>query len=87
MNVEDINVNNIFLDENRNENILVYNILYKTFMDAKPLRNRFDKVDELIKIYNGIRYLELSHSYNGVYYGINSRIYNAIFDRINYLII
>ena len=33
-------------------------------MDAKPLRNRFDKVDELIKIYNGIRYLELSHSWD-----------------------
>ena len=87
MNVEDINVDNVFLDENTYENILVYNILHKTFMDAKPLRNRFDKVDELIKIYNGIRYLELSHSYNGVYYGINSGIYNAIFDRINYLII
>ena len=53
MNVEDINVDNVFLDENTYENILVYNILYKTFMDAKPLRNRFDKVDELIKIYNG----------------------------------
>ena len=64
MNVEDINVDNIFLDENTYENILVYNILYKTFMDAKPLRNRFDKVDELIKIYNGIRYLELSHSWD-----------------------
>ena len=60
MNVEDINVDNIFLDENTYENILVYNILYKTFMDAKPLRIRFDKVDEIIKIYNGIRYLELS---------------------------
>ena len=64
MNVEDINVDNVFLDENTYENILVYNILYKTFMDAKPLRNRFDKVDELIKIYNGIRYLELSHSWD-----------------------
>ena len=64
MNVEDINVDNIFLDENTYENILVYNILYKTFMDAKPLRNRFDKVDELIKIHNGIRYLELSHSWD-----------------------
>ena len=60
MNVEDINVDNIFLDENSYENIVVYNILYKTFMDAKPLRIRFDKVDEIIKIYNGIRYLELS---------------------------
>ena len=54
-------------------------------MDAKPLRIRFNKVDGKIKIYNGIRFLELSNSYdlyNEVYY----RIYNAIFDRINYLI-
>ena len=52
-------------------------------MDAKPLRSRFNKVDEIIKIYNGIRYLELPHSYNEIYY----RIYKAIFDRINYVII
>ena len=29
-------------------------------MDAKPLRIRFSNVNGLIKIYNGIRYLELS---------------------------
>ena len=46
-------------------------------MEAKPLRIRFDKVDRLIKIYNGIRYLEVSYSYD-----INYRIYNAIFDII-----
>ena len=85
MKVEDINVNNILLDKKSYENILVYRILYKQFMDAKPLRIRFDKVNGLIKIYNGIRYLESSDSYNEVYYGINSGIYNAIFDRINYL--
>ena len=32
-------------------------------MNAKPLWNRFFKVDRLIKVYNGIRYLELSNSY------------------------
>ena len=53
-------------------------------MDEKPLLIRFDKVDGIIKIYDGIRYLELSNSYNEVYYGMNSRIQNAIFDRINY---
>ena len=37
MKVEDIKVNNILLDEKSYENILVYNILYKRFMDAKPL--------------------------------------------------
>ena len=51
-------------------------------MDAKPLPIRFNKVDGIIKVYNGIRYLELSNSYNEVYY----RIYNEIFDKINCLI-
>ena len=46
-------------------------------MDAKQLHIRFDKVDRIIKIYDGIRYLELSNSYNEVYYRINSTIYNA----------
>ena len=55
-------------------------------MDAKPLCIRFNKVNGIIKIYDGIRYLELSNSYNEVSYRINYRIYNAIFDRINYLI-
>ena len=36
-------------------------------MDAKPLHIRFNKVDEIIKIYDGIRCLELSNSYNEVY--------------------
>ena len=54
-------------------------------MDAKPLYIRFDKVDRIIKIYDGIRYLKLSNSYNKIYYKINTRIYNATFDRINYL--
>ena len=83
MKVEDIDVGNILLDEKSYENILVYNILYKKFMDAKPLLIRFDKVDGIIKIYHGIRYLDLSNSYNEFYYRINSRIHNAIFDRIN----
>ena len=47
---------------------------------------KFNKVDGIIKIYDGIRYLELSKSYNEVYCRIDSRIYNAIFNRINYLI-
>ena len=50
-------------------------------MDAKPLHIRFDKVGGIIKICNGIRYLEVDNLYN-----INSRICNEIFDEINYLI-
>ena len=44
LKVEDINVNDILLGEKSYENILVYNILYKKFMDAKALRISFDKV-------------------------------------------
>ena len=77
MMVEAINVDNILLDEYN----LVYNILYKEFINAKPFRIWFDKVGGIIKIYSGIRYLELSNSYD-----INYRIYNKIFDKINCLI-
>ena len=61
MKVVDINFDNILLDEksykNSYENILIYDISYKTFMGEKRLRIRFDKVDGFIKIYNGSRYL------------------------------
>ena len=33
---EDINVDRILLDKKSNKNVLVYNILYKKFMDARP---------------------------------------------------
>ena len=49
------------LDEKSYKNVLVYNILYKKFIDAKPFCIKFNKVDSLIEIYNGIRYLELSN--------------------------
>ena len=86
MKVGDINVDKILLDEKLYENILVHNVLYKKCMDAKPLHIRFDKVDRIIKIYDWIRYLELSDSCNEVYYEINSRIYKELFDKVNYLI-
>ena len=34
------------------ENILIYDISYKTSMDAKPLRIRFNKIDRFIKTHN-----------------------------------
>ena len=81
MRVGDIDFNNISLDKKPYENILIYDISYKTFMGAKPLRIRFDKVYGVIKIFDGTRYLEL----------FGPKIYNAIYDirmqiRINYLI-
>ena len=50
------------------------------------LHIRLNKVDKLIKIYEGIRYLQLTTKYKKVYYTINSKTFNTIFDRINYLI-
>ena len=46
---------------------------------------RFNKADEIIKIYNGIRYLKLSNSYS-LYNKVCYRIYNPTFNRIKYLI-
>ena len=61
-----IDFDNILLDEksykNRYENILIYDISYKTFMVAKPLHVRFDKISGFIKIYDGIKYL-ISYEY------------------------
>ena len=76
MRVEDIDFDYILLDERSYKNILTHDISCKTFMGAKPLRIRFDKVDRIIKIYNGTRQLEL----------FGPRIYKAIYGRINYLI-
>ena len=38
---------------------MIYDILYKTFMSAKYLRIRFDKINGFIKNYHGTRYLVL----------------------------
>ena len=60
MTVGDFNFDNILLGgklhENPFENILIFDISYKMFMPAKPLRNSFNKVDQFIKIYDGTRY-------------------------------
>ena len=55
---------------------MVYNVSYKTVTDAKPVRIRFDKVDEFVRVYDGTRYLLL--------FGLEK--YIAIFSRIRYLI-
>ena len=36
--------------------ILIYDISHKTLIGSKPLRIRFDKIDRIIRIYNGTRY-------------------------------
>ena len=76
INVEDFSFNSILLDKKSYENILIYDVLYKNFIDAKPLRIMFDKVDRFIRDYGGTRYLVIFGPEN----------YDAIFDRIRYLI-
>ena len=46
----------ILLDEKSYENILVYDISYKTLFGPKPLRIRFDEVDGFIRYYDRIKY-------------------------------
>ena len=53
---EDFEFDNILLDEESNENILIYDISCKTLIGVKSLRIRFDKIDGLIKVYDGTRY-------------------------------
>ena len=56
------------------ENILIYDISYKTLIGSKPLQIRFDKIDG-IRIYDGNRYLTL----------FGTKKYDTIYDRIRYL--
>ena len=43
--IEDFDLDNILIGEKSYENILFYNISYKSLIDTKPLRIRFDKID------------------------------------------
>ena len=60
----------------KNHMFLVYNISYKSLIDSKPLRIRFDKIDEFIRVYNWTRYLVL----------FGSEKYGSIYSRVRYLI-
>ena len=74
--LEDFDLDNILIDEKSHENILLYEISYKTLIDPKPLSIRFDKINGFIKICDGTKYLTLFRSEN----------YDDIYDRIRYLI-
>ena len=56
---EDFDFDNILIDEKSHEDILICDILYKTFIDPKPLHISFDKIDGFIGVYDGTRYLVL----------------------------
>ena len=55
----DFDIDNLLIDEKSVENILIYEISYKSLIDRKPLRIRFIKIDGFIRIYDGTRYLTL----------------------------
>ena len=73
--IEDFDLE-ILIDEKSYENVLVYNISYKTLVDAKLLRISFHKIDGYIRVYDGTRYLTLFWSEK----------HDFIYNRIRYLI-
>ena len=74
--LEDFDLENILRDEKSHENILIYDISYKTLIGPKPLQIRFDKTDVFITIYDGSKYLVL----------LGFEKYDIIYNRIRYLI-
>ena len=54
---------------------MIYDISYKTLIGLKPLRIRFDKLDGIIKIFDGSKYPVLLDLEN----------YDAIYIRIRYV--
>ena len=74
--LEDFDTDNILIDKKSHEDILIYDISYKTLIVSKPLHIRLDKTDGFIRIYDGTRSLTLFGSEN----------YDAIYDKIRYLI-
>ena len=55
---------------------MIYGISYKTLIDPKPLRIRFDKIDGFIRIYDGTRCLTLFGS---------EKKNDALYNRVRYL--
>ena len=55
---------------------MIYDISYKTLIDPKPSRIKFDKINGFIRTYEGTRYLTL----------FSSEKYDVIYNRIRYLI-
>ena len=75
--IKDIDLDNILLDERSYQNILIYDVAYKTAYDAKTLHNIFDKEDGYIREYVGTKYVALFDSDEKI---------ERYFDRIRYLI-
>ena len=54
---------------------MIYDVSHKTLIGSKPLRIRLDKIDRIVRISDGTRYLTL----------FGTKKYDAIYDRIRYL--
>ena len=80
--LEDFYLDNILIDEKSHENILIYDISYKTLINPKPLRSRFDKIDGFIRIYDGTRYITFfgSEKYDAIYNRISIRLKCGVTD-------
>ena len=55
--LEDFDLDNILMNEKSHQNILIYDISYKTLIDPKSLCIRFDKIDGLISLKSGVTYI------------------------------
>ena len=47
---EDFNFDNVLIEEKSYENISIYDISHRILIGAKPLRIRFNKIDEFINV-------------------------------------
>ena len=74
--LEDFDLDNILIDEKSHENILIFDISYKTLIGLKPLQIRFDKIDGIIRISDETRHLTL----------FGHKKYDTTYNRIRYLI-
>ena len=60
--LEDFDLDKILVEEKSHEDILIYDISYKTLIDPKPLRIRFFKIYGGMTIYDRSRCLTLFSS-------------------------
>ena len=69
-NIIKTDLDNILIDERSYENILVYNISYKSLINSKSFRIRFNKTYGFIRVYDATRYLVLfgSEKYDQISY-------------------
>ena len=57
--MEEFHFKTVSSDEKSYENVLIYEVLYKTLIGEKPLHITFNKVNGFIRDNNGTKYLKL----------------------------